>query len=204
MWLGEVFARVTLIAGDPGEALHEIRRALLAGRVRSMRERFLSDSIEHVELARSFWRDIIDLFPDCDAQGRETVALRLADGVDESAVWGPKRGCIFYLWQADVAKLWPVDPAANSPLVASPGTEKDKTLGPEPATMLDRIISVLARLDQNLLQPGMKPREIGKLVRPTYKKRWPDTKLTAEEKKILSPRQLKRALALHLERSRKK
>jgi hypothetical protein len=102
MWIGEAFSRVTDIVGDPNEALHDIRRELLAERVRSLRLRPLHDDVKKDELNRTFWRGI-ELFAGSDKQGREVVGLRLAEGVDAFAV----SGCIFYLFQADVDKAWP-------------------------------------------------------------------------------------------------
>jgi hypothetical protein len=99
--LVEAFPLIIFIVGAPDEAASEIRRALLAGRVRSLRQRFLNDSIEDTQLARTFWRDV-KLFAARDKRGHDVIGMRLAEGVDPSIVGG-----IFYLWQADVLKAWP-------------------------------------------------------------------------------------------------
>ena len=114
----EVFWALTHIVGDPEEALHDIRRELLSGQVRSLRRRPLSNGVEDCELDRSFWRDI-KLFAGKDC-GRDTFGLRPKSNVDHSII----SRCIFYLHRADCLKTWPKlsfsSPAA-APIEASRG-----------------------------------------------------------------------------------
>jgi hypothetical protein len=115
----EVFSALTLIVGDPEEAVHDMRRELLSGQVRSLRRRSRSDDIEDRELDRSFWRDI-KLYADKDRRGRDVVGLRLKPGVEQSTI----SKCTFYLHRADCLKTWPkisISSPAATPLRTSRG-----------------------------------------------------------------------------------
>jgi hypothetical protein len=105
----EVFWALTHFIGDPEEALHDIRRTLLRGEVRSLRRRTLNDTgVNDAELARTFWRGIKLLpVPARDDPGRDTIMLQLAEGVTPSVDAPDPRFGIFYLHRADCIKAWP-------------------------------------------------------------------------------------------------
>jgi hypothetical protein len=138
--LSEVFIWVTNIVGAPDVALDEIRRHLLAGRVRSLRRRRLDGGVEDVELARTFWRDI-KLYADRDKRGREVVGMRLVKSIDSSAVsWG-----WFYLYGPDVQKVYPMGAAGETELVVR--TEKpSRKRGSYKAAQRIRARAVLRRI----------------------------------------------------------
>jgi hypothetical protein len=178
MWIGDAFSLVTYIVGDPEESLYEIWRKLLAGQVRSMRQRPLNDSIEQIELPRVFWRDI-GLSVERD-QGREVVGYCRRNGVDFSFVEKAVVRCIFYLLRADVLKTWPPiseppghvekEPADEQVVVSATAPEPP----PEPKTKHDRTFSILDELHRKRrLSLKMQPRDVRKMVLPAYHKRWP-------------------------------
>ncbi len=104
MALLEVFTLLTDLIGEPNEALHDIWRALISGKVGSLRRRLLSDGGVHdVVLGRTIWRSI-RLFGAKDSHGRQTFVMRVADEADPTIV-GP--GCIFFLRRTDVYTMWP-------------------------------------------------------------------------------------------------
>ena len=104
MALLEVFTLLTDLIGEFNEALHDIWRALISGKVGSLRRRLLSDEDMHdVVLDRSTWRSI-RLFGAEDFQDRQTVGMQVVDKADPS-ILGPR--CIFFLRRADIYAMWP-------------------------------------------------------------------------------------------------
>ena len=104
MALLEVFTLLIDLIGEPNEALHDIWRALISGKVGSLRRRLLSDGGVHdVVLDRATWRSI-RLFDAKDYHGRQTVGMRPVDEADPS-ILGPR--CIFFLRRTDVYAMWP-------------------------------------------------------------------------------------------------
>jgi hypothetical protein len=127
----EVFRALTHQVGDPEEASHDIRRALLSGQVHSLRRRPLNDSFEDLELNRSFWRDF-ELFPAQQSDGRDTIGLRPKQGMDRSAALSALEKCIFYLHRNDCLRLWSIllpNPVETSPEAdAAPVSRADDKL----------------------------------------------------------------------------
>jgi hypothetical protein len=102
--LVEAFPSVVPIVGDPKVAAEEVWRALLAGRVRSLRRRFLNDSVEDAVMPRTFWRGI-KFYAAKDTRGRDVLRICtwLPKGADDSFI----SKCVFYLWRADINVVWP-------------------------------------------------------------------------------------------------
>jgi hypothetical protein len=101
----EVFALLTDLIGEPDKALDDIWRALMSGKVGSLRRRLLSDERVHdVILDRATWHSI-RLFDVNDSYGRQTVGMRVVDEADPS-ILGPR--CIFFLNRTDVYAMWPL------------------------------------------------------------------------------------------------
>jgi hypothetical protein len=131
----EAFLLIVHIVGDPEEAAHELRRALLAGRVRSLRRRFLNDGVEDAMLPRTFWRGI-KFYAAKDTRGRDVLGMRtwLPKDADDAFI----SKCVFYLWRADIDVVWPpvfpagtaLEPVASEPVAA---TEAPKLIEAAPA-----------------------------------------------------------------------
>ena len=104
MALLEVFTLLADLIGEPDEALHDIWRALISGKVGSLRRRLLRDGGVHdVVLGRATWRSI-RLFGARGPHGRPTFVMRVADEADPW-ILGPR--CIFFLRRSDVYTMWP-------------------------------------------------------------------------------------------------
>jgi hypothetical protein len=190
MWIHEVFLVVTDIVGDPNEALHDIWRGLVSGKVGSLRRRLLSDEdAQDTVLDRTTWRSI-RLFVGKDDLGREVVGMHVEKGTDPSIV-GP--GCIFFLHQSDVRSTWlaskPIEKAATAKLAPFPLDPKGKG---------DRVLSLMFELGKpGELKRGMAPREVRKLVFGRYRQRWP--KDCPPEGDPVSPRTVDRSYKRWLE-----
>ena len=102
--LAEAFTSVADIVDDPEEAAHELRRALLAGRVHCLRRRFFEAGIEDATLSRTFWRGI-KFYAAKDGRGWDILQIRtwLTKGADDSFI----SKCVLYVWRADINAIWP-------------------------------------------------------------------------------------------------
>ena len=102
--LAKAFTSVAYIVDDPEEAAHELRRALLAGRVHCLRRRFFEAGIEDATLSRTFWRGI-KFYAAKDGRGWDILQIRtwLTKGADDSFI----SKCVLYVWRADINAIWP-------------------------------------------------------------------------------------------------
>jgi hypothetical protein len=170
----EVFWALTHLIGDPEEALHDIRRTLLRGEVRSLRRRTLNDAgVKDVELTRTFWRDI-KLLPAHDHENyeRDTIMLRLAEGVKPSPDAPDPRLGAFYLRRADCFKVWPE--------LAPPSTVEPKVSKHADIAIREEI----ARAYEQARAASEKPpniNELADLVQPRVRER----KLGVSRKRIM-------------------
>ena len=76
----------------------------LAGRVRSLRRRFLNDSVEDAVMPRTFWRGI-KFYAAKDTRGRDV--LRMCTWLPKDADNSFISKCVFYLRRADINVVWP-------------------------------------------------------------------------------------------------
>lgn len=164
-WMGfqEAFCSLTDVVGAPSEAVHDLSRVLLSGRVPAMRRRRLDDRFEDSVLPRTFWRDV-KLYWDRDEQGRDCIGLRLAKGVDPAIV----SGCFFYLLRERFHEAFPAT-------VPKPPRRR------KPRTVYDRVCEILAELDrENQLRGNLAPAEVERIVLPKYHApdRWPGEKVS--------------------------
>jgi hypothetical protein len=185
----DVYWKLILVLGDPEEALRDIRRELVSGRVRAMRRRSLADGVSDTELTPTFWRDV-KLFPYRDDRGRDIIQLRQANirydsnadrepanvpsppGITEAVVRRVGRisgypkpvdvdlSGVYYLHRGDCIKRWAFLAPVDVGDTSAAAAAKAKTS----TKIAEKIREAMRKVNDQAVKNGRKPPNIAELA----------------------------------------